>query len=131
MMNRFPESDREVKGEQQEVDFSPVERPSQLASVDTIFGKPYEVGSKTIIPIAQTRRIVLGRAGLGGDTPRSGIGSIFSGAKPVAVLEIENGRLQVVRIPNPLPIALMGMLVGAWNFYWLMRTVREWRRDRK
>ena len=106
-----------------------VGRPVQSVSVDAIFGKPYQIGSKTIIPIAQTRRIILGHEGAGVGMSRSGRGGVFSGARPVALLAIENGEAKIVPIRNPMPIILIGMLVGAWNFYWLMRTVREWRRS--
>src|SRR5438477_570098 len=106
--------------EQVIADGGTAERLPQIADVESVFGKPYEVGGKTLIPVAELRRFAMGRAR-----------GINLRVRPVAVIEVENGQVRIVRVPHsPLPVIIGGMMLGAWNMYWILRTVREWRARR-
>ena len=101
------------------VDLMPDAVP-QLQQVSQVFGKPYAVGDKTLIPVSQVflglRPIHAGRVTV---------------TKPVALVEVDQqGKVNIKAVFNSLPIAILGMLVGAWNVYWIAKTIREWRRGR-
>ncbi len=91
----------------------------QPLDVSAVFGKPYTVGDRTVIPVARVSYAV-GSSAKGGGRAMT--------AQPVAVIEIGGGHVRVQQLASPLPIILGGMLVGAWNVYWIARAVREWRR---
>jgi hypothetical protein len=93
----------------------------QPPDVSAVFGKAYTVGAKTVIPVARVSYVMGSGA--------KGQGKALT-AQPVAVIEISVGRVRIQQIVNPLPIILGGMLVGAWNVYWIARAVREWRQMR-
>jgi hypothetical protein len=85
-----------------------------IAHVSAVFGEPRTVGDKTIIPVASVRHAY-------------GIGGGWSSASPVAVIEIDSQGVRVKPVINEAIIPLAGMLLAAWNVYWLLRTIREWR----
>lgn len=105
------------------------DRPDQVASIATVFGEPYEVGGTTLIPVTEVRRFMMGHS-KGDNSDAPGSRSFLSRTKPVAVIEVEAGQVRIVRVPDPLPVIIGGMLVGAWNIYWILRTIREWRARR-
>jgi hypothetical protein len=94
----------------------------QPLDVSAVFGKPYTAGDRTVIPVARVSYAV-GSGTKGGGRAMT--------ARPVAVVEIGGGRVRVQQIVSPLPIILGGMLVGAWNVYWIARAVREWSRKQR
>ncbi|MGA7730893.1 MAG: hypothetical protein WCD37_06435 [Chloroflexia bacterium] len=92
-------------------------RDSATAHVSAVFGEPRTAGDKTIIPVAGVRRAYGLRGG-------------WSSAWPVAVIEIDSQGVRVKPVINEAIIPLAGMLLGAWNVYWLLRAIREWRAHR-
>ncbi len=84
--------------------------------VSQVFGVPYAKGDITAIPVAQHVSI-------------TAFGSSISLSRPVAVIEVSGKKVRVKGIVNPTAIILPALLVGAWNVYWIGRTVREWRRQ--
>ena len=84
-----------------------------VAHVSAVFGEPRTVGDKTIIPVASVRRAY-------------GIRRGWSSASPVAVIEVDSQGVRVKPVINEAIIPLAGMLLAAWNIYWLLRTIREW-----
>jgi hypothetical protein len=88
-----------------------------IAHVSAVFGEPRTVGDKTLIPVASVRRAY-------------GIRRGWSSASPVAVIEVDSQGVRVKPVINEAIIPLAGMLLAAWNVYWLLRTIREWRAHR-
>ncbi len=115
----------------------------QPPQVSAVFGEPVTVGDKTLIRVARSMYI----SGLGQVARRRAReaviklkfqeGSSDSDRKddpwtktPVAVIEISRGKVRVRPIVSPLRMALAGMLLGGWNVYWVLRTIRKWRARR-
>ncbi len=92
--------------------------------ISQVFGKPYVVGDKTIIPVVRVRFASL-------PTGRQSwkMGDGYGMSTPVALIEVSEKGVCVQSVFDMLPVILGGMLVGAWNVYWIMRTIREWRRS--
>jgi uncharacterized spore protein YtfJ len=120
-----------------------VERGVAAANVSSVFGEPYKIGEKLVIPVADVRLFY----GLGGGegqgfassagkaesegtppTPPSGSGGGGGGASfasPVAIIEVDGGEVRIKPITNARVMALAGMLLAAWNLYWFFRMMRE------
>ncbi len=115
-----------------------VERISQIqekASVKTVFGEPYVVGGRTMIPVAKVRYMFGVGMGHGGprDKEVSGEGGGGGGgmtARPVAIIEVTEETVNVKPIPDVTRLALMGMALVAWNVFWITATVRALARRR-
>ncbi len=104
------------------------------ADVKAVFGEPQTVGERTIIPVA---RVGYG-VGLGfgegerpaeeeGDVEAAGAGGGGGGggmATPVAVLEVTSEDTKVIPIVDSTKLALAGMIMAAWNLFWISRTIR-------
>ena len=119
----------------------------QSAGVKTVFGEPYQVGGRTIIPIAKVSYgfgVGGGRADGGepdepesaaGGGPRAtsrrmargagGGGGAGVSVRPVAVLEVSAGETKVRPIVDVTRLVLAGMLLAAWNVFWITYTVRR------
>ncbi|HLW48229.1 MAG TPA: spore germination protein GerW family protein [bacterium] len=127
----------------------------QRASVKTVFGEPYQVNGRTIIPVARVcygfgfggadakgeepaddetaaeggRRAPGRRTAGGRDTSaeprRGGGGGAGVSVRPVAVLEISAAETKVRPIVDATRLALTGMLVAAWAVFWITYTVRR------
>jgi hypothetical protein len=95
-------------------DMGASDRPNDPPDVSSVFGTPYEVEGKTLIPVASVQHIV---AGYKGETR-------WSGAKAKAVIEVSDGNVRVVDVVDPVQLALPGMAVSAWHLYWILKTVR-------
>ncbi len=93
---------------------SPV-KASTWAGVDRVFGKPYNVEGMTVIPVARIRLV------------RGPRGFVYREVKPAALIEVTERGVQIKPVVNTLLMALAGILLGAWNVYWVTRTIREWR----
>ena len=91
---------------------------SQDKNTLSFFGKSYQVGDKTLVPLLSTR--------LEGDKA----GASASSVKPVAIVRIEGTNVSIRTVPNRLPIVLVSLILGGWNAYWLLKMVRAWLRDR-
>ena len=133
----------------------------ERATVKTVFGEPYQLDGRTIVPVARVaygfgfgggrangkapaedegaaaQRRETGRraANAGADAaygteaiPGSGVGG-GGGAgvtvRPVAVLEMSGAETKVRPIVDVTRIVLAGMLLVAWNVFWITFTVRR------
>lgn len=98
--------------------------------ISQVFGKPYVAGKTTIIPVARVRSTSAtaspGSARLRKSGDVYGTGDVST---PVALIEVGEEGVRVRYVFDMLPVVVAGLLVGAWNVYWLMRTLREWRRS--
>lgn len=105
------------------------ESVAQPGLISQVFGKPYIVGRTTIIPVARVRSTSApaspGSARLGKSGDVYGTGGVGT---PVALIEVGEGGVRVRYVFAMLPLIVACLLVGAWNVYWLLRTLREWRR---
>jgi uncharacterized spore protein YtfJ len=107
-------------------------RLSQLqgkASVQSVFGEPFQAGGRTIIPVANVRYMFgLGMGRGTGKKEGSGEGGGGGGGvtvRPVALLEITDKETTVKPIPDVTRLALMGMALVAWNVFWITYTIRK------
>jgi uncharacterized spore protein YtfJ len=132
----------------------------ERATVKTVFGEPYQVDGRTIIPVAKvsygfgfgggradgkapdeedtpaaTGRREAGRraAKAGGADAVAGSGTGGGGGagisvRPVAVIEIGGGETKVRPIVDVPMLVIAGMLLAAWNVFWITYTVRRTRR---
>jgi uncharacterized spore protein YtfJ len=111
----------------------------ERAGVKTAFGDPYQVNGRTIVPVAKVSYGFGFGAGRGsgaaaeGETKnREGSGGGGGGritVRPVAVVEIDADRTTVRPIIDITRLAIAGMLLAAWNVFWISYTVRRVRRD--
>jgi uncharacterized spore protein YtfJ len=106
----------------------------ERASVKTVFGEPYQADGRTLIPVAK----VSYGFGFGGgrghgkgpdESETAGGGGGGGGAgislRPIAVLEISGGATKVRPIVDVTRLAIAGMLLAAWNVFWISYTVRR------
>lgn len=111
------------------------------ATVKTVFGEPYQVNGRTIIPVA---RVAFG-LGVGGgrgtgktDRPQgsgnaepqvpSGAGAGGGGGvsvRPVAVLEVDASGTRVKPVVDISRLALGAMILAAWSVFWITYTIRR------
>ncbi|WP_458206430.1 spore germination protein GerW family protein [Haladaptatus sp. NG-SE-30] len=87
-----------------------VERLSQNAGVETVYGDPISVGDRTVVPVASVNY------GFGGGTGDDG-GGMGGGvtAKPVGVVELTPDETQFVRFTDSRRVGLalvVGFLIG-------------------
>src|SRR5579884_749973 len=109
-----------------------IEATPTSASVRTVFGEPIQVGERTIIPVAK----IGGAFGLGfgrgqrrpeqvGEAAaEQGVGGGGGGrvsARPLAVVEITPEKVRVV---DTTRLATLGILLTAWNVFWIGFTIR-------
>lgn len=111
--------------------WSRLETTPAAASVRTVFGEPIRVGDRVIIPVAR----VCGGIGLGfGQRPGAGAeegppaqggggGGGFT-VRPLAVVVATPERVEVQPVLDLTRLAVVGMLLLAWNVFWISRTVR-------
>lgn len=114
------------------------EVPPQPGPVAHAFGPPQVVGDRTLIPVASVQ-YVSGRGFRGKRTPKGETkdrqsvarfarnGGTFTRRTPVAIVEVSDNGVRVHAMPTPGSVIFAGILLVAWNVYWVMRTVREWR----
>jgi uncharacterized spore protein YtfJ len=127
------------------------------ATVKTVFGEPYQIDGRTIIPIARvsygfgfgggratgnepdatepaaaggrpesSRRAAQARAnGAGAGSGSGGGGGAGVSVRPVAVLEISGADTKVRPIVDVTRLVVAGMLLAAWNVFWITYTVRR------
>lgn len=116
---------------------------AQSDLISHVFGKPYTAGNRTIIPVARVRFVSPPGSGpkrmsdAENSRPRKHkmpraarfwkMGGVYGMSTPVALVEISEKGVRVRPVFDTLPVILGGMLLGAWNVYWIMRAIREWR----
>jgi len=132
---------------------------NERATVKTVFGEPYQVNGRTIIPIArvaygfgfgggrangktpaedegaairgrETGRGAAGASAVGGTDAILGSGVGGGGGagvsvRPVAVLEMTGGETKIRPVVDVTRVVLAGMLLAAWNVFWITYTVRR------
>mgnify|MGYP005857697635 FL=1 len=111
----------------------------QASNVNAAFGEPRQVGDRTIIPVARVGagggfglgagqgEVVGGRAA-GGTGAGGGGGSM---ANPVAVVVVTTEDERVQPVVDATQIALAAMAAFAFNFYWIIRLLRNIRTAEK
>jgi uncharacterized spore protein YtfJ len=119
-----------------------IEGLSRLVGIERVFGKPEQVGDKTILPVAAVSWSGGMGFGKGQETKkedpnqngRSGQGGGGGGKvrmRPVAVVEITAAETRIVPILDRTRIILAGMVLVAWNVFWVAYTVRKILRRRR
>ena len=112
------------------------------ATVRTVFGDPMQVHGRTIIPVAKVRFGFGMGMGRGKDKdderhddgrPHATGGGGGGGAviRPLAVIEISEGRTKVTPIMDVTRMSLAAIALAAWAIFWISRTLRvQTARDR-
>lgn len=113
----------------------------QRATVKTVFGDPYQVNGRTIVPVAKASfgfgfgggQGTMNANGSQGDREAGvdsggsagGGGGGYISARPVAVLELGPDGTKVKPIVDVARIALVAMALAAWNVFWITYTIRR------
>lgn len=105
------------------------------ASVEAVFGEPEVIGERTIIPIAKVGYGLgfgfgqgEGPATAEGEPKEAGVGGGGGGgvsATPVAILEVTPQGTRVVPVLGTTRIAIAGVLMVAWNVFFLSKALRQ------
>ena len=103
---------------------------SERATVKTVFGEPYQVNGRTVVPVAKISYGFGFGAGRGdvkenGEDKSGGGGGGRVSVRPVAVLEMSAAGTRVRPIVDVTRLVLAGMAVAAWNVFWITYTVRR------
>ena len=109
-------------------------RENSSAEAHLVFGEAVAQGDRTVVPMA---RVLQGFGWGVGSGSQQGSGQGEGGgrggfirARPVAVLEIGPDGTRIRPVPDVTRLAFGGMLLMAWNVYWLTRMVRAlWGRE--
>ncbi len=111
--------------------FDTIEEVQQTAHVSAVFGKPVQVGERTVIPVAKVKYgFGLGFGKRGVDTGEEGTeaeGASGGGgivARPIAVIEVTPDRVRVEPVLDEGRIALAGIFAGLWAIFWSARTLQ-------
>jgi uncharacterized spore protein YtfJ len=107
-----------------------VTQMQESASARTVFGEPVQLNGRTIIPIAKVSYGFGLGMGAGGDkehgaTGEGGGGGGGASIRPVAVLEVSGESTKLKPVVDVTRLALAGMLLVAWNVFWVTYTVRK------
>ncbi len=117
-----------MKGRQEQVtpDLSPIERMIERLDSTAVFGQPTRQGDVTIIPVAE---IAFG-FGYGSNpkaehaTGAAGGSGAGGRATPRGYIQITPRNVTFKATPNSNILGLAGILMVAWNVFWVTRTVR-------
>ena len=109
----------------------PMERVTEAATVRRVFGEPIAAHDRTVIPMARVRTFFGGGGGggLDGETSGSGGGAVgHLAASPVGAIELNADGVHIHTSPNVIArVIVVGLLVIAWNLFWVLRTARRLR----
>jgi len=107
----------------------------ERAAVKTVFGEPYQVNGRTIIPVAKVSYgfgfgAGRGNAKINGANESGGGGEGGGGGgrvsvRPVAVVEMSGTETRLKPIVDVTRLAIAGMALLAWNAFWITYTVRR------
>lgn len=104
------------------------------AGVRAVFGEVMEIEGRKVIPVAS---VAYGFGLVGGQAPKAGGDGATGGGgggglrvEPLALVEVVEGKLRVQPIVNVTRLAILGMLLVAWNVFWITRTIRVSARTR-
>lgn len=112
--------------------------PPQPAYVSQVFGSVRQVGDKTLIDVRSVRYVSgpvapylrrRNEARSARQSPSVWIGSAGDRVlqNAVAVVEVTDVGVRVRPVRRPWLLVVAGLAAVAWNVYWVLRTVREWR----
>lgn len=119
-----------------------IEAAPTSASVRTAFGEPIRVDNRLIVPVAKVGGwfgLGFGRGESGREQPGQGAAGQGAGGgggarlsvRPLAVIEITPEKVQVLPIIDLTRLATLGLLLVAWNVFWITRTIRAVRASRR
>jgi uncharacterized spore protein YtfJ len=102
----------------------------------TVFGDPIELDGRKVIPVASVAYGFGMGGGMGpkreeGEAPGGGGGGGGMRVRPVALIEVADGKVKVEPIVDVNRLAVMAMFVAAWCVFWVARTVRVVARSRR
>lgn len=105
----------------------------ERATVKTVFGEPYQVDGRTVVPVAKVSYGFGFGAGRGNakESEANESGGAGGGGggrvsvRPVAVLEMSAAGTSVRPIVDVTRIALAAMALVAWNVFWMSYTARR------
>ena len=107
----------------------------ERATVKAVFGEPYQVNGRTVIPVAKVSYgfgfgAGRGNAKLSGANESGGGGEGGGGGgrvsvRPVAVLEVSGTETRLKPIVDVTRLAIAGMALVVWNVFWITYTVRR------
>jgi uncharacterized spore protein YtfJ len=110
-------------------------RVSQIherATAKTVFGDPLHVNGRTVIPVARVQYGFGFGAGRDKETEageeeskEGGGGGGGLSVRPIAVLEITDKETKMKPIIDVNRLAIAGMLLAAWNVFWIAYTIRR------
>jgi uncharacterized spore protein YtfJ len=95
----------------------------------TVYGEPIEIDGRKVIPVASVQYGFGMGGGLGpkqdeSDPPGGGGGGGGMRVRPVALIEVADGKVKVEPIVDVSRLAMMAMFVGAWSVFWIAYTIR-------
>lgn len=106
-------------------------RIDERATVKTMFGEAVHEDGRTIIPVAKVTYGFGFGAGRGAkkaheeEGPREGGGGGGGvSVRPVAILDMDSKASRITPIIDLNRLALAGMLLAAWNVFWITLTIR-------
>ena len=108
-----------------------VSRLSDIANADAVVGPVQERSGRTAIPLASVAAGYGFGLGVGQGANRTeggGGGGGRSHTRPVAIVELTESSLQVHPVVDTTRITVASLLLAAWSVYWVMRTIRAFRR---
>lgn len=97
------------------------------SDVDSVFGQPYRSpGGTLLIPVARTVRVYRPSTGSGpnGEEVR------VTTAAPRAIIEVDDDGVRIKEIVNSTLLGTAGILLMAWNVFWISKTVRAFAKQR-
>jgi uncharacterized spore protein YtfJ len=112
-----------------------IEEVQGKVTARTVFGDPMEVHGRTIIPVAKVRfgfGMGMGRGKRKDDEKHDDDHRVAGGGggggvviRPLAVIEISDGRTKVTPIVDVTRISLAAIALAAWGIFWVSRALRS------
>lgn len=101
-----------------------------------VFGDPIELDGRKVIPVASVAYGFGMGGGMGpkkeeGEAPGGGGGGGGMRIRPIALIEVADGKVKVEPIIDVNRLALMALCVAAWSIFWVAGTVRAMARMRR
>jgi len=106
------------------------------AGAKAVFGDPIELDGRKVIPVASVAYVFGMGGGLGpkreeGEAPGGGGGAGGMRIRPVALIEVADGKVKVEPIIDVNRLAMLALCLAAWSVFWVARTVRVIARSRR
>ena len=102
----------------------------------TVYGEPIELDGRKVIPVASVRYAFGMGGGMGpkpeeAEAPGGGGGGGGMRVRPVALIEVADGKVKVEPIVDVSRLGMMAMAVCAWSVFWIAYTIRVVARSRQ